>query len=148
MTDITNEYNSEQFLVGDEVVSLGRHAAKLKNWKWMAGMQIHYIGPKSICIPSYHGRMITAQRARLLSDREPRNLETAFPDFSDPATVGCLYHLVCEAYKTSFIHFVYDNADGEPDYVKPSWKIFSDVALFGSGPSLAKALVNALEMSP
>ena len=65
---------------------LAKRAVACKHWRWMAGMSdkqgFRFIGP-------------------LFEDRA--STDSALPDLSDPATLGCLLHLVFMAYGR-FIH--------------------------------------------
>jgi len=63
----------------DEQIALARRAVACKGWKWMPGMKL-------------------TAGLRLSESLVPFAFSVDLPDFSDPATVGCLLALVREAW--------------------------------------------------
>lgn len=66
-------------MTDDEAMALGLRAVATKHWRWMGGMK------------DMQGRTVTPC---ILFRSHP----TDTPDFRDPATMGCLVHLVREAW--------------------------------------------------
>jgi len=75
------------------LIELGRRAVKCKHWKWMHGM-------RTICgarlvgdLDSAAGYMLSDGADKVAHhDGEDAGHDT--PDLSDPATLGCVLHLV------------------------------------------------------
>lgn len=108
-----------------DLESLARRAVACPRWKWMQGMR-------------------SLSGLRLLS-RDPLTIgSSALPDFTDPATLGCLLALVREAWNRRVRAPEYWPADGgEPEYWAigiPGEDICCDTE--------AEALVRALELAP
>jgi len=68
----------------DNYEQFGRRAAACKHWRWMPGM---------IAI-----RDASMARRILSSAGGYGDLVGWFPDLTDPATVGCLHQITCEAH--------------------------------------------------
>jgi len=70
---------------------LGGYATNRKRWRWMPGMLVRGFDPTTknpawMRLREFHSSMsLTAQAEQLLQP---------WPDFSDPATLGCLLALV------------------------------------------------------
>lgn len=136
-----------------ELVALGRRAVACKAWRWMAGM---------LTIPSNAGeddeplRVLFADGmtgetivSYATSDSEPfwsTDSEMACPDFSDPATLGCLLALAREALGPMAYIAPFQHPD-LPGGVK--WVMMAGSRQPGiEGPTEAEALVSALECAP
>jgi hypothetical protein len=104
----------------DEQIALARRAVACRGWRWMPGMA-----------DCWGGRV-----------REGDGLDraTAFPDLTDPATLGCLLALVREAHGQTTLSPVNGG--------KRCWFLadFGTTAL--QGESEAELLVAALEAAP
>ena len=119
-----------------ELEALGRRAVACERWRWMGGML--WIGP-------------TGHRKRLTEELLARPdthvfLSLGLPDFSDPATVGCLPYLVREAWGAAGSNVLLSINESLPT-------VYVDVIVDGDtagnfrGPTLVAALVTALEAS-
>ena len=113
---------------------LGRRAVACKRWRWMPGMLSRR--PSSVGVDICH-RYGEAEWPANPHDNE-------YPDFSDPATLGCLLHLVREvtgAQSSSPSWY----PGGKHDY--PHWAWYSD-SCYGKlceGSTEAECLVKVLE---
>lgn len=101
---------------------LGRRAAACKHWRWMPGMlllwKLHKRGG------TYEGRVCHlgdsdsgAGKDVYCEGRGDRfdgvlEVPKCFPDLSDPATLGCLLHLVREAWPDEWHEFMVPIFDG------------------------------------
>jgi len=75
---------------------LGRRAVACKHWRWMPGMLLlPHIDGCECCEERNFPRRAARLPAVFTTDID-------VPDLSDPATLGCLLHLVREAYKSRF----------------------------------------------
>lgn len=120
------------------LADLGRRAVACKHWRWMPGM---YLLPHIDGCECCEGRNFPRRAARL-----PAVFTTDIdvPDLSDPATLGCLLHLVREAYGDLSLQ---PNDAGEHDMLH--WHVFirPNFACMGHATE-AEALVAALEAAP
>ena len=118
---------------------LGRRALACPKWRWMPGMLAL-------------GR-IKKRRIETVTDGEPYPYFGGFPDFTDPATLGCLLALVREAWNdpTLGLFAARGGRSGRPARVwafggrrprRRGWDKSIASAFFGSE---AEALVAALE---
>ena len=71
----------------EQIEKLGRRAVACPRWRWMSGMKV--------AVPAGH-EGDTGYYRILLSSDEPE--AGAYPDLTDPATLGCLLALVREAW--------------------------------------------------
>ena len=131
----------------DELKDLGRRAIACRGWKWLDGMLDGNI----------HEQRYSSDNQGFLElndfdwshkDAYPSSL----PDFSDPATVGCLLALVREAWDDEWLACLgsYHRSGGQ-------WTVKGGKS-HGSGffvwvasqayPSEAEALIAALEAAP
>jgi hypothetical protein len=84
--------------------ALGRRAVACKHWRWMPGM---YIQPLEFRVVWFDDFAVgECDQISYLWDRIP----DAYPDLSDPATIGCLLALVREAWKGN-VAPVYPDSD-------------------------------------
>ena len=115
-----------------ELETLGRRAVACKHWRWMPGMTILGSKGRRVVVLGLSGapEATSGMSSRAIDPDE-------LPDLSSPATLGCLLHLVEEAYGHVGIMW----SGGE-------WECWVDVG--GSqfnftGLTKQEALVNALE---
>jgi hypothetical protein len=67
---------------------LARRAVACKRWRWMPGM-----------LTLSGSRIVGETRSAFVFSSPVDDAATEFPDLTDPATVGCLHQIVCEAVK-------------------------------------------------
>jgi hypothetical protein len=105
----------------EEQIALARRAVACRAWRWMPGMA-----------DCWGGRV-----------REGDGLDraTAFPDLTDPATLGCLLALVREALHSPRAHVLYVAG-------LHRWECADNRVVHGVGATEAEALVAALEEEP
>ena len=116
---------------------LGRRAVACKHWRWMPGM---YIQPLEFRVVWFDDFAVgECDQISYLWDRIP----DAYPDLSDPATLGCILALVREARREPcYAPSCLDAIDGAWVVETPSRKRQTRYA------SEAEALVTALEAAP
>lgn len=112
--------------------TLARRAVACKHWKWLGGMRI-------VCPPEHYGA--TGYTFRVESDGYVAKTGD-YPDFTDPATIGCLLALVREAWGACF-HLVPDGGWLARGARFPSG---TTVNLGVCAPTEVEALVAALEV--
>lgn len=78
-------------MTDEQWIELGKRAVACKGWRWMPGMLARYKGD-AWCRVTDADSFGLPTRVRLPNPRR------AWPDFRDPATVGCLLALVREAW--------------------------------------------------
>lgn len=118
---------------------LGRRAVACKHWRWMPGMR-SFVGPGRAPY-----RYITNEYAPPEGD-DVGFSDPIVPDLSDPATLGCLLHLVREAWGDADLSA--DRVSRAHDKLPDIWQVYvfhergvKDVL---SGRSEVEALVAAL----
>jgi hypothetical protein len=120
------------------LADLGRRAVACKHWRWMPGM---YLLPHLDGCECCEDRNFPRRAARLPA---VFTTEIDVPDLSDPATLGCLLHLVRQAYGDSSLQ---PNDAGEYDMLH--WHVFIGPHFACTGHATeAEALVAALEAAP
>jgi hypothetical protein len=106
----------------DDMIALARRAVACRGWRWMPGMKL-------------------TAGLRLSESLVPFTFPVDLPDFTDPATLGCLLALVREAWDdhrlTLFYHYSYSD-----------WRLYTPRGAFVQSPNEAEALVAALEAAP
>lgn len=127
---------------------LGSRAVACRQWRWMHGM-LTLAGHRVICTSvggylrvywpvqlDWSGGFID----RVIADEQ-------IPDLSDPATIGCLLHLVREAWgKNIYVQHWEDCADASLDHCNVMHH--GKHLLQGDFETEAEALVAALEAAP
>ena len=133
----------------NDLETLARRAVACKHWRWMPGMR----------------QLVSSNRApyRVVCDGYAPPEDDAFimaecgdpeilPDLTDPATLGCLFSLVREAWKTADLAAIRSAfKDGSVVLSIPMTAAFKEAVLTGEcigGPTEAEALVAALEAAP
>lgn len=123
------------------LADLGHRAVACPRWRWMAGMRTN----RGWRVGEFH-------RDQVSIASEP--VVDVYPDLSDPATLGCLLHLVQEAWSACRISVCFSAY--MPDATK-RWSVpisfFKDQRDLVHVPSFygetqAEALVAALEAAP
>ena len=121
-----------------DLVNLGHRAVSCSKWRWMPGMQV-------VHTPEHDGATGFFMR---LSDSVYKAAASEYPDFSDPATLGCLLALVRDANSNPAI------STTQSEYVDRGfeWSVMIHVregrmltCEFLTGKTEAEALVAALE---
>jgi hypothetical protein len=115
------------------IEDLGRRAVACRHWRWMNGM---------LLLPHVDGCECCEDRN---FPRKAAHLPSVFPtevdvpDFSDPATLGCLLHLVREAWGGTAYHVRPDGLHWRVWAFEPGARVYA---------TEAEALVAALEDAP
>ena len=113
---------------------LGRRAVACKHWRWMPGMAVLCISydqegfytsvdretGKTVIEPFVKGELRTAGPFRMVTEKDlydgeevlPVIKRISVPDLSDPATLGCLLHLVRKAWPHEWHQFMAPIFDG------------------------------------
>lgn len=133
---------------------LGRRAVACKHWRWMPGMLLQWRTSRGAV---YCGRVCNIEEpdAVWCEGREDRfdwpELPKCWPDLSDPATLGCLLHLVREAHEDADIVAFVVHSHGSPE----RWCVdvgpdpdFHDERKYVYRTTEVEALVAALEVAP
>lgn len=112
------------------LLALARRAVACKRWRWMPGMR---------------GVTASGGTDRIMDESEAAQPNSdLLPDFTDPATLGCLLHLVREAWGDPWARV---QPFGRPDNF--GWRVIGiEVRVRRDQPTEAAALVAALEAAP
>lgn len=133
--------------MNDTMTDLGRRAVACKGWRWTAGMLARS------CASEWGSRVLLVYGDRLRLDVSDlpqcqwRDAGDWLPDFTDPATIGCLLALVREAWVDAGCWAECDGGD------LTRWAVYSPATpsnrwRIGVGTTEAEALVAALEAAP
>ena len=99
--------------MNDEMKALAQRAVACEHWRWMPGMlaEVVNLGGAGGCeVLPLHVRL--AEMGEPTFDRRQGVADTSLvghpclPDLTDPATIGCLAHLVREVWGNSSMHVV------------------------------------------
>lgn len=136
------------------LTDLGRRAVACKHWRWMPGMLASDPGGNRHRIVCHDAGKKYAQT--VLQDYDDAHVDSSvpvdgvIPALSDPATLGCLLHLVREAWGDSDLSA--DRVSRAHDKLQDVWQIYvfheSGVKDVLSGHSEVAALVAALQAAP
>ena len=141
-----------------DMIELARRAVKCKAWRWMPGTQA--AGPWRILTVGDDGYPLSCFATAHHSPRgwwglagQPGAARELLPDFSDPATLGCLLALVREAWgarnavcRYSDYHNRWALGFQVSETDAAGQRIF--LKEVGAGRTEAEALVAALESAP
>ncbi len=126
-----------------DLIELARRAISCTHWRWMPGMRYRY---------ENHFYRLTEDQIEIGASVGVSIDHNCLPDFSDPATLGCLFSLVREAWKTADLAAIRSAfKDGSVVLSIPMTAAFKEAVLTGEcigGPTEAEALVAALEAAP
>jgi hypothetical protein len=128
----------------NDLETLARRAVACKHWRWMPGMRVatemgdaFRVEDIDFCFGELNW---------------PKPHALLLPDLTDPATLGCLFALVREAWKTADLAAIRSAfKDGSVVLSIPMTAAFKEAVLTGEcigGPTEAEALVAALEGAP
>ena len=139
--------------MNSKMTELAREAVACDGWRWMEGMAVYPDGyregdesirlgceaytPSGFWFGMYSGNETTI---------DP-DIENSIPDLTDPATLGCLLHLVREVYDDLSHNAIYSDPKQHGLSGHPSWVVVNDVGDRFSDelPTEAHALVAALK---
>ncbi len=81
-----------------DLTDLARRAVVCKGWRWLPGMRtadaMRVIHDETL----FPGRPCAIREGSWIDTAPPRPLRDALPDLTDPATLGCIFALVREAW--------------------------------------------------
>lgn len=97
-------------MTDEEALELGKRWNEL-GLPWMPGMLFFYPvvveQPNTIFIDEFYYGEVYQNRTPIYGIHAA-NLDISFPDFRDPATLGCLISSVCDAWKDFYVHICYE----------------------------------------
>ena len=91
-------------MTGSTLEAIAKQAAACKHWRWMPGMLARF-DQLSLCFRC-------PKRLRDVPKYLALDPEAAWPDLTDPATLGCLLALVREAWSEPGVSVWYDRRVG------------------------------------
>jgi len=127
---------------------LARRAVACKGWRWMPGMLVRYGDGKAWY------RLTDGDGYGLPFKYVPPNPRDAWPDLTDPATLGCLLALVREAWGDPHAYCAPRRASIIGGFLcGPGWYVWVAPEFLKGGeywpsPTEVEALVAALEAAP
>jgi hypothetical protein len=135
---------SKEMLDFSTITDLGRKARNLKDWEWMQGMRVMNgrSGPRGTVLEGdkdyavWYGEGSTREGGGYQEQYPPH--PDIIPDFSDPATLGCLLYLVRKLAGDPTVWTVMRDGTW---YV--CWSGATHGGDFGKGNTEAEALVDA-----
>lgn len=116
---------------------LGERAVACEGWRWMSGMRLRREGECRVVRLFDKGVSAFYSVAEPLEVSRSLVVELGIPDLTDPATIGCLEHLVLMACHSITTHKTHEG-----------WTVEIDDGLVRDCPTFieyAEALVCALE---
>ena len=133
-------------------IELARRAVACKRWRWMPGMLARYIDGEA-----WH-RLTDGDGHGYPFRHFPPNPREAWPDLTDPATLGCILALVRQCFAHAVI---WTSRDCTVDALDPNsfcmdetegWSVCIGtvddyVGEIGRGATEAEALLSALELA-
>lgn len=124
-------------VTNDEAKAIGLRAMACKGWRWMPGMSLGESGSR-----------LTERSGAIRAGGARHSLAGDWPDFRDPATLGCMLALVRKAWDDTSLTAVPDGTWSLPN--KRVWGVQDDFATHVGrvpcrGRTEAEALVAALE---
>lgn len=115
--------------------ALGSRAKNAARWKWLPGMLSRYPDGSMYRLRSRYNF-----NGWEIPDKNPPNRRAAWPDLSDPATLGCVLAIVRECLSDESV---------STSHFKGQWHVKASTGEFvASAYSEAEALVKALELAP
>jgi len=115
-----------------ELEELAKRAVASKHWRWLPGMRA--VGRRTLPTAWFRLEESIPNLTGEWAD--------AIPDLADPATVGCVIQLVCDAWGDPHSYLVWSDPEWKV-LVQPPGHIRPGSA--GHGRSKAEALFNALK---
>ena len=123
-----------------DLEALARRAVACPRWRWLPGMRYRVTRPEPL-------DQIVGRIPDLIARFEKLVPAAALPDFTDPATVGCLLALVREAYNAPHA-YVEVRLGQRARVLSPEGTEGARVLVGWQVDTEAAALVAALEAAP
>lgn len=123
-------------------IEVARRATRCRAWRWRPGMLARWTKDTQPDVVSRHSAVRLHEK-----DEDPDG--EAFPDITDPATLGCLLALVRKALEDPCAYAVAGQFRGDTeDSWNEGWVVMSDGTWCDIRETEAEALVAALEAAP
>lgn len=155
----------------EKMAELGRRAVACEGWRWMPGMRCTHrwtggirilarpngeSSEKYVVVPDEQNKravscFVIAESGTMVEFPEAGSAYQFIPDFTDPATVGCLLYLVREAWAPFFGD---DSAPSSRQVPSGKWGVSgivddcSTTIVLPTRDTEAEALVAALKSAP